>query len=75
MLLSLTGWPKNDSVPWKIRAETTPSPRSGPFGPRYRWLIGIRADGTRRSWLALCVLKIPLVVYRPLGPTANLKIT
>lgn len=51
----------------------TPNPKSEPFCQRCRWLIGIHVDETRRLWPDLCVLKIPLVVYRPLGPTANKK--
>lgn len=53
----------------------TPSPKSVPFCRRYRWLIEIRADETQQLWPDLCVLKIPLIVDRPLGPIANRKIT
>jgi len=69
----LTGWLKN-SVLWKIQAEMTLNPRSELFYRRCRWLKGIRAGETQQSWLGLGVLKIPLVVYQPLGPTANLKV-
>jgi hypothetical protein len=52
----------------------TLDPKSELFYRRCRWLKGIRADETQRLWLDLGVLKIPLVVYRPLGPIANLKV-